>query len=114
MFVISSHRFLLGNVFIAEGFGKQRVSRVESADSQHFASKVGFADRIYLCGALNLFLSRETVEHGEENATAAGGLPQASALTKFQACAGTYLFFICHPTKRLEDTKCLSFFVNLK
>ena len=34
--------------------------------------------------------------HGEENATAAGGLPKASALTRFQGiCAdGTRLFIL--------------------
>jgi hypothetical protein len=43
--------------------------------------KVGFADRIYLCGALIHFRRGKSM-HGEENATAVGGLPKASALTE--------------------------------
>lgn len=42
----------------------------------------------------NLFPPRRTGVHGEENATAIGGLPKASALTTFRVYDGTHLFIL--------------------
>ncbi|MGM9917046.1 hypothetical protein [Anaerotignum sp.] len=45
--------------------------------------KVGFADRIYLCGALNLFPTGKQLSMAKKTPPPLGGLLKASALTKF-------------------------------
>ena len=58
--------------------------------------KVGFADRIYLCGALNSFPTGKQLCMAKKTPPPLGGLPKASALTRFQGifADGTRLFIL--------------------